>query len=398
MQAGTCVVGYNSIRFDDEFTRNLLYRNLYDPYEREYSNGNSRWDIIDLARAYYAMRPKGLEWPVHETGNPSFKLEHLSKANGIEHGEAHDALSDVRATLGLARGLKQANPRLFEYGLKMRNKDFVASLIDPRSRTPFVHTSARIPADRGCTSIMWPVCRHPVNPKAVLCIDVNKSVEDLLALPAEQLADRLFTPARDLPEGVERISVKSVASNKVPFVAPLNVLKLADLDRIRLDYDQCMSNAELLAADTGLAAKISRLFGPYQGDENPDPDLMIYSGSFFNQHDKRLMSKVHSTRPEELSPDSFLFKDERLTEMLFRFRARNYPDTLNADEAARWNDFRSHRLLAESGPGGITMTDYRAVLSQWREQPDLTARQTEILDQLEAWPIEIGIPGMISNT
>ena len=395
---GTCVAGYNSIRFDDEFTRNILYRNLYDPYEREYSNGNSRWDIIDLARAYYALRPQGIEWPRHDTGKPSFKLEHLSKANGIEHGEAHDALSDVRATLGLARKLREVQPRLFEYGLTMRSKDRVARLINPHTRTAFVHTSSRIPAERGCTSIMWPVCPHPANPKAVLCIDLNTNVEELLQLSAEQMADRLFTPAKDLPEGIERISVKSIASNKVPFVAPLNVLKHADMDRIQLDYDKCMQNAQLASGDSELATKLSELFGPYSSDAISDPDLMIYSGSFFKRHDKTLMSKVHTNRPEQLAADKFLFNDERLAEMLLRFRARNYPETLTGDEVALWDEFRRHRLLDESGPGGLAFTEYQAIIQQWRERPDLSIGQIEILDQLAAWPLEIGIPGMISET
>ncbi len=397
MESGTCVVGYNSIRFDDEFTRNLLYRNLYDPYEREYSNGNSRWDIIDLARACFALRPDGMEWPVHDSGKPSFKLEHLSKANAIGHGDAHDALADVRATLELAAKLKRAQPRLFDYALSLRNKDLVASVINPLAGKPFVHTSAKIPAERGCTSIMMPVCTHPVNNKAVLCIDLNNSVDDLLSLPAEQLADRLFTPAKDLPEGVERIPVKAVASNKVPFVAPMNVLKYADLDRIQLDMDRCMKNAELVAADAGLAAKISSLFGPYAGDVNPDPDLMIYSGSFFKPHDKRLMREVHAAQPGQLTADQFPFNDKRLDELLFRYRARNFPETLSSDEADRWERFRCHRLTDESGPGGIILENYQALIREWRQRPDLTLGQAEILDQLDAWPAEIGIPGMISD-
>ena len=398
LEAGTCVVGYNSIRFDDEFTRNLFYRNLYDPYEREYSNGNSRWDIIDLARACYALRPDGMEWPFHENGKPSFKLEHLSKENNIEHGDAHDALSDVRATLGLAKRLKEAQPRLFAYSLTLRNKDQVARLIDPLSAKPFVHTSARIPAERGCTSIMFPVCRHPVNPKAVVCVDVNSNIDDILRLPAKQLADRLFTPARDLPEGVERISVKTVASNKVPFVAPLGVLKDADLGRMQIDMDQCMANARQLSVASGLAAKISSLFEPYDRSEVTDPDLMIYSGNFFRANDKRLMREAHAARPEQLTQDQFPFEDNRLAEMLFRYRARNFPETLNSDEADRWEQFRAYRLLDDSGPGGIAFEEYKAVLKQWRERPELGASGVEILDQLDAWPLEIGIPGMISNT
>ena len=102
-QPGTCVAGYNSIRFDDEVTRQLLYRNFHDPYEREWKNGNSRWDIIDMVRLCAATRPEGIEWPKKEDGSNSFRLEELTKANGITHAEAHDALSDVLATIEFAQ-------------------------------------------------------------------------------------------------------------------------------------------------------------------------------------------------------------------------------------------------------------------------------------------------------
>ena len=92
----TCVAGYNSIRFDDELTRQLLYRNFYDPYEREWKHGNSRWDIIDMLRLCHALRPEGLQWPQRDDGAVSFRLETLSAANGLLHENAHDALSDVR--------------------------------------------------------------------------------------------------------------------------------------------------------------------------------------------------------------------------------------------------------------------------------------------------------------
>jgi exodeoxyribonuclease-1 len=63
-------VGYNSLRFDDEVTRNTLYRNLYSPYDREWQNGNSRWDIIDMVRACHDLRPEGIVWPRRARNSP----------------------------------------------------------------------------------------------------------------------------------------------------------------------------------------------------------------------------------------------------------------------------------------------------------------------------------------
>ena len=122
MVPGTCTLGYNSIRFDDEVTRNILYRNFYDPYAREWQNGNSRWDLIDLVRLTAALRPEGIEWPLRDDGNKSFRLEELTAANGLDHGAAHDALSDVRATIALARLMRDRQPRVFQYYLAHRDK------------------------------------------------------------------------------------------------------------------------------------------------------------------------------------------------------------------------------------------------------------------------------------
>jgi len=168
MEPGTCTAGYNSIRFDDEFSRNLFYRNFYDPYGREYKNGNTRWDLIDLARMCYALRPQGIEWPEHEPGKPSFKLEHLSSANHIEHEGAHEALSDVLATIGLARLLQNRQPRLFDWALQMRNQHHVMQMLSPAEPKPLLHTSSRIPATRGCTTLVLPLSIYPDRKKTVI--------------------------------------------------------------------------------------------------------------------------------------------------------------------------------------------------------------------------------------
>ncbi len=126
-QPGTIGVGYNTIRFDDEITRFMFWRNLIDPYAREWQNQCGRWDLLDVVRLAYALRPDGIVWPTKEDGSQSFKLEHLTKANGLQHEAAHDALSDVRATIALARLIRQHNPKLFDFALALHKKDRVAA-------------------------------------------------------------------------------------------------------------------------------------------------------------------------------------------------------------------------------------------------------------------------------
>src|SRR6478609_4374360 len=108
----TCTLGYNSLRFDDEFIRHGLFRNFHDAYEREWRGGNSRWDLLDVMRMAYALRPEGIAWPLRDDGGASFRLEHLATANDVREGEAHEALSDVLALVALTRKLKQTQPKL----------------------------------------------------------------------------------------------------------------------------------------------------------------------------------------------------------------------------------------------------------------------------------------------
>ena len=153
----TCTLGYNSLRFDDEFVRHTLFRNFFDPYEREWRNGNSRWDLLDVLRLAHALRPDGIVWPRREDGATSFKLEHLVLANDVRQGDAHEALSDVYATLGMARLLRQHQPRLWEYALKLRDKRHVAGLLDPFAMQPLLHVSQRYPASRLCAAVVLPL-------------------------------------------------------------------------------------------------------------------------------------------------------------------------------------------------------------------------------------------------
>ncbi len=390
MEPGTCTAGYNSIRFDDEFSRNLFYRNFYDPYEREYKNNNTRWDLIDLARMCYALRPDGIEWPEHEPGKPSFKLEHLSAANHIEHEGAHEALSDVLATIGLARLIYKRQPRLFDWALKMRDQHHVMKMLSPAEPKPLLHTSSRIPATRGCTTLVLPLSIYPDRKKSVIVYDLMTDPEPLLSLTAEEISDRLFTPAHDLPEGVERIALKAIHSNHVPMVAPSATLKGVDCQRIGLDPQRCFDHAKKLTRVLPqIRNKVMDVFKPYPPGTNTDPDQMIYSGGFFSHHDRRLMDKIHKTQAAKLAQLDWPFKDPRLTEMLFRYRARNFPATLSSDENLQWQRQKLERLNQPADGRQLTPESFRMEILAARESHEGDNRAQNILDHLEAWANQI---------
>ncbi|MDQ5896023.1 MAG: exodeoxyribonuclease, partial [Pseudomonadota bacterium] len=217
---GTVSLGYNTLRFDDEFTRHLFWRNLIDPYAREWQNGCGRWDLVDVVRCAWALRPDGMNWPRHPDGRPSFRLEDLSVANGIVHEDAHDALSDVRATIGLARALRQAQPRLFDFCLGLRRKEAVqAEITRAQSQgRPLLHVSGMYGVERGGLALVWPLATHPTNRNELIVWDLSHDPSELLGLDAETLRLRLFTRADALPEGVTRLPVKTIHINKCPIV------------------------------------------------------------------------------------------------------------------------------------------------------------------------------------
>ncbi|MBN8921480.1 MAG: exodeoxyribonuclease I [Rhodanobacter sp. 68-29] len=381
---GTCGVGYNSLRFDDEVTRQLLYRNFHDPYGREWENGNSRWDLIDLARMCEALRPEGIAWPTREDGTPSFKLELLATANHLQQERAHDALSDVHALIGLARLIRARQPRLWDWFYALRRKQRVFELLDVAGMTPLVHVSSRYPASRHCLALIAPLAQHPGRPGEVIVCDLADDPAEWLQLDEDEIADRVFTPRADLPEGVARIPLRTVRANRAPALAPLSALKGADLARLQLDPECCLAHRDALAAADGLAAKVARVFA--RAAELPpaeDPELALYGG-FLPDADKRLLREVRATPPEQLATRAFPFRDPRYAELLFRYRARNWPDTLDGAERERWGAFRRQRLTRETPLTTLTFDDYFATLAALRADP---ARQDKlpVLDQLQAW-------------
>jgi len=377
----TCVVGYNSIRFDDEFTRNLLYRNFFDPYAREWKAGNSRWDLIDVVRLTHALRPEGIAWPTREGGLASFKLEELTKANGISHQSAHDALSDVYATIALAKLIKEKQPKLYNWGLGLRNKKKAAESLDLVRNAPVVHVSSKYPASRDCLAVVMPVAMHPVNKNAVLVFDLSTSPEALIKLTAEQIHQRLYTASADLADGESRIALKAVHLNKSPMLAPLNTLTPEVIDKLAIDLSACEKNRQaILKAD--ITDKISSVFAISDFTEPTDPDLMLYSGGFFSYSDVSNMKQIRDSAEEDLVKLTLPFQDGRLEEMLLRYRARNYPASLSEDEQNEWLEHRSAFLNDEHGDGRLSLSAYFSKIESLLSEKTCTPKQREVLNQL----------------
>ncbi|MGZ5075788.1 MAG: exodeoxyribonuclease I [Methylobacter sp.] len=385
-QPNTCTLGYNTIRFDDEVTRNCLYRNFYDPYAREWQNGNSRWDLIDVVRAARALRPEGIDWPVNEDGSPSFRLDRLTRQNNIMHEAAHDALSDVYATLAVTKLVKQAQPKLYQFLLQRRVKNEAFNLLQLGSFKPVVHVSGKYPAAKNCLAVVLPICRHPINTNGVIVYDLSVDPGPMLDLSVEEIQQRIFTATTDLPDGVVRIPLKTVHINKCPVLAPVSVIRPEDAQRLEIDMALCASNINRIKAAAGLAEKVASVFDSRVYIEQEfDPDLKIYSGGFFSDNDKKQMLSVRETPPEQLANSVFKFTDDRLPEMLFRYRARNYPETLNSDELQKWNEFCVNRLTGLHAGAGIVLDSYFARLEVLYGDKNA---DTRIINALEMYALE----------
>ena len=352
-QPGTVGVGYNTIRFDDEVTRHLFWRNLIDPYAREWQNGCGRWDLLDVVRLAYALRPEGIEWPLKADGKPSFRLEDLTRANGLVHEAAHDALSDVRATIAMARLLREKNPKLFEFALGLRSKDRVAQELGlpttQQTARPFLHVSGMFPAERGCLAVMWPLAIHPTNRNELLAWDLSQDPQVLAGLGVDEIRERMFTRSADLPEGTTRLPIKSVHLNKSPMVvANLRTLRPEMATRWQLDLDAAARHALAAQALPDMTALWKEVFKRPPGADTPDVEEDLYGG-FVGNDDRRKLTQLRSLSPQKMADARTGFDDPRLEEIFFRFRARNFPETLNDADAERWAEHRSARLFEGAG-------------------------------------------------
>ncbi len=382
----TCSLGYNSIRFDDEVTRNCLYRNFYDAYGREWQNGNSRWDVLDVARAAKALRPEGIVWPMDGEGKPSFRLDQLTIANGIKHTNAHDALADVYATIAMARLIRDKQPKLYYYLWQHRTKENALKLLQLNNFQPLVHVSGKYPALKNCLAVVLPICRHPVNSNGIIVYDLSIDPTPMLVLSADDIRQRVFTAQDNLPDGVERIPLKTVHINKCPVLAPISVIRPEDAERLQIDLDVCWANLYAIKSASGLSLKLAEVFkekGHLKG--MPDPDLTIYSGGFFSDADKRQMAKINALSPEGLAETAFNFHDARLPEMLFRYRARNYPAFLSDEESQRWKGFCVNRLTQPSGNGFLTFNAFFEQLQALKNRPDANI---ELIDALHKYALD----------
>lgn len=379
----TCFLGYNTVRFDDEFMRNLLYRNMYDPYEWQWANGCSRWDMLDVVRMTRALRPEGIKWPFTDDGKPTNRLELLTKVNDLDHYAAHDALSDVHATIAVAQLIRDKQPKLFEYMFDSRSKKKVEELAS--TGQPFVYSSGKYPAEYEKTAVVAPVAKQPQN-RGVYVWDLRHDPAEFATMSPAQLVDR-WQYTRD-PDAPPRLPLKLLQFNHCPAVAPLGVMNESSRERLQVDLDTIKRHLAKLHSYKDFSDKI--LEAVAQMDEvrdkkvkttTADAEQRIYDG-FFEAGDKQTQRAIRAAEPHAIMGFVDQLKDGRLKELLPRYKARNYPEELEPDERREWERYCRTQLM--KGGQQSRMARYFSRLQELAAS-DVATEKMYLLEELQLY-------------
>ena len=393
---GTCSVGYNSIRFDDEFTRFTAFRNFHDPYEHEYKDQNSRWDLLDVVRLTRALRPEGINWPENQDGTPSNKLEHLRAANSIDHGDAHDALSDVRATIGLARLIRQKQPRLFKHAFENRSKHAVNSKLFTGANEPLtcLQISSMIPSLRANLAVILPLTPLKKNPNSVIVLDLHTDPRPLLTMDATEIANLVFGKdphgnqpplSRQCNDGKSETSyrpgLRTVQINKCPVIVAVNALLDEDAARLDIDKEEIREH-ERIARENLLTPERLAIIEQAMSREWPmeemDAEGALYSGGFISTDDKQRARTLRASVPPDIFSIAKSFEDKRLRELAARYAARNFPDFLSSDQRINWQEHCRDRLSNEAAPWlSAKKFDIQMSKMNWTEENRWLAQELE---------------------
>lgn len=390
---GTITAGYNTFSFDSEVTRFMLYRNLADSYAHEWKNGCARWDLLDVMRTAYAFKPDGIVWPAKEDGGVSFRLENLTAANGVVHQNAHDALSDVFGTIGLAKLVKQLYPELFAFCLSLRSKDAVLAQMAMGTNKPFIHISWIGGNNQGGINVMLPIGVNPHNKNEVICWDLRQDPTPLLGMTVQEIKSRLFAKRDELPAGVERLGFRTISINKSPVVIRgTAMLSAAVVDKWSIDLGAIEKNAAALL-DVCEKKQLRQQLGEiYQrAFDKVDAEEDLYGG-FIGSRDRDVFDEAHCVAPESLAALSARLQEPKTRTLLFRYRARHFPETLSAAEKAEWKaHLHSKVVLGRDGhyTVGALRTEIAGLL------PQVDARGREILGQLSAYADTLAPPAAL---
>lgn len=380
LQTGnTCIIGYNNISFDDHFLRFGMYRNLFPAYDHEHNRGNSRLDFLNIVRLTGALRPDGLTWPMVD-GIPTFALGPLAEANNIEIDGAHDALVDVNMTLALARKVKAAQPKLWDYTYRLRKRDLARELLNPNTKQAVLHVSPKYGNTRYCLAPVLPVLQHPEYSNRVFAIDVESNIDLLLSKSADELASMLFeqTETDEPTDPKDRINISLIALNQAPMVATLKALLPENVKRLKLDTQKVESNIGKLRRANDLPNKLLDIFSLRTGIATPQTaEEALYEG-LISDRDQAECIRFWKQWKSTHSWITARFEDRRLRDLHTRLKTKVAPDEMSPSEHDSYNRFVRGQLMRTDRS---VMDALQATEELLREEPN--EEEALVLNELQ---------------
>ena len=341
----TCSVGYNTMKFDHLFTHHLFYRNLLDPYGWSWKNGNSKWDIIDLVRACQALRPEGINWFYREDGKPSFKLVDIAKSNGIEMSNAHDALCDVEATIGIAKLIKNAQPEIYKFAFSLRNKNVVNAIINDskNEKKPFVFVSSTIGSAFSNIALVFPLFKNPKNNNELFTFDLKINPENLLSISPEEFSKYIYFEKNE-PREKEDIGIRTVKINHAPFICDYSVIDQKIAANLNINLKTIQANLNTIIKSLPSLKILGENLSFPKFKEHIDVDEELYSGGFISESDLNLAKNWLSLKTCEKINHIPIFKDKRLSKLAYRYICRNHFEYLSDIEKKEWKEYCIRKL------------------------------------------------------
>jgi exodeoxyribonuclease-1 len=294
----------------------------------------------------------------------------------------------VRATISLAKLVHQVNPKLFRYYFSLRRKDEVRRRLNLQRMEPVVHTSAMFTSTAGCTTIVVPLSVSPENANEIIAYDLRHDPRDWLEASVEEIRRRVFTKKEEL-NGESRIPLKGIHINRSPAIAPLSTLDATRAAALGIDLERCLEHAELIRSRSDVVQRLRNVFADRASRTHSDPDLQIYSGDFFPDEDREEFEMIRTMPPERLKSDPPRLYDQRAPEMLWRYVARNYPESLTEEEWERWKSFCASRILTPEPDGVMDLGTFKRDVQNRLSRVDTAARDKVILKALSEYATEL---------
>ena len=367
-------IGYNSINFDEEFLRRTLFKNLDYPY-LTVTNGNERADLFGLARASHLYYPNCIKTPISDKNNPVFKLDKLAPMNGIKHNDAHSAISDVLATVELAKLLSKTAPNVWKASLMTTNKDKTLQIIKNELMfcTDFFYYGKSFPY------VLTFVCEHP-QWGYPMCFDLKLDPKYYFNLSTDQLKKEL----KKTPKVIRTIKHK-----KHPII--MNASYGMNFDHYKELGPKLKERANLIRENKDFASRVSLVLDE-EAREKKDLDSQedVYAEEsiykkFTTKEDNAIMPSFHKADWKEKFLVLQKFKDERLRYFGKKILYEESPESLPKEEYQAIHKEVAARVLSTNKERWNTiprtMSEIDTLRNKFKEDKD----KLEALDAINSY-------------